>query len=374
MPRKPSTDKKKTVKESPKRELAERKAKSPSPKKAEEKPKKQSPKKSPKKKASPKVKKVGRKKSHPTYARMILDAFEDTKSKVLSGIAIAKFIEDSFPVPENFKRFLRASLKRESEAGNLVRVRGSYRLAKQGVEGGLERLKKPKKEPAKAAVKRSPRKKRAAVEEKDESEGEKAPKAAKKPRNKKEVKEKPKEAKEKVDRAHKEKEPKEVKEKEVKKKPARKGKADAESPKKVVAKKVRGKPRASLEKGEDDGEHGVNIAQSKHSHVWQYYDKKWCNYDHAASDVVEEVYLKYLANRGGGDVRAIKSGQWEYLVDFMAMKQTNIQHENHTVRDIRRVKNLAVEGEEESNNNNNEKEKGNEREKKCRKGKGKRRV
>jgi len=50
------------------------------------------------------------------------------------------------------------------------------------------------------------------------------------------------------------------------------------------------------------------------------------------------VYQKYLENRGDTDVRAVKSGQWEYMVDFMAMKQTNIQHENHTIRNIRRVK------------------------------------
>jgi len=54
---------------------------------------------------------------------------------------------------------------------------------------------------------------------------------------------------------------------------------------------------------------------------------------------VEDVYQNYLSNRGDTDVRAVKSGQWEYQVDFMAMKQTNIQHDNHTVRNIRRVKN-----------------------------------
>lgn len=52
---------------------------------------------------------------------------------------------------------------------------------------------------------------------------------------------------------------------------------------------------------------------------------------------MEEVYQSYLKNRGNTDVRAVKSGEWEYLVDFVAMKQTNIQHENHTIRDIRRV-------------------------------------
>jgi len=54
---------------------------------------------------------------------------------------------------------------------------------------------------------------------------------------------------------------------------------------------------------------------------------------------VEEVYQNYLANRGDTDVRAVKSGTWEYQVDFLGMKQMNIVHDNHTVRNIRRVPN-----------------------------------
>ncbi len=78
-------------------------------------------------------------------------------------------------------------------------------------------------------------------------------------------------------------------------------------------------------------------SSSKYDHLWEYSDNGWKNYDQKAGDILEEVYLKYLANRGDTDVRAVKSGQWEYQVDFMALKQTNIQHPNHTVRDIRRV-------------------------------------
>lgn len=72
-------------------------------------------------------------------------------------------------------------------------------------------------------------------------------------------------------------------------------------------------------------------------HFWQYEHNGWKNYDGKASDVVEGVYQSYLVNRGGTDVRAVKSGEWEYLVDFQQMKQTNIQHEAHTIRNIRRV-------------------------------------
>jgi len=76
----------------------------------------------------------------------------------------------------------------------------------------------------------------------------------------------------------------------------------------------------------------------KGDYLWQYLDGVWKNYDALASNTVEDVYLKYLENRGDTDVRAVKSGSWEYQVDFMAMKQTNIQHANHTTRNIRRVK------------------------------------
>jgi hypothetical protein len=76
---------------------------------------------------------------------------------------------------------------------------------------------------------------------------------------------------------------------------------------------------------------------SRHSHVWQYYDNGWHNYDLPASDLVEDEYLNFEQNPGRCDVRAVKSGEWKYMVDFINMKQTNIEHSNHTVRKIRRV-------------------------------------
>jgi len=70
---------------------------------------------------------------------------------------------------------------------------------------------------------------------------------------------------------------------------------------------------------------------------WQYYDNGWKNYEREAAKVVEEAYQEYVKDPGQFDVRAIKSGHWMYQVDFANMKQTNIQHEAHTVRNIRRV-------------------------------------
>jgi hypothetical protein len=74
---------------------------------------------------------------------------------------------------------------------------------------------------------------------------------------------------------------------------------------------------------------------------WQYNHDGWKNYDKAASDVVEAAYQEWKSNPYT-DVRAIKSGEWQYAVDFTNMEQQNIQHENHTKRLIRRGMMLPV--------------------------------
>jgi len=74
-----------------------------------------------------------------------------------------------------------------------------------------------------------------------------------------------------------------------------------------------------------------------HQTKWQYFDNGWKNYSKEADRTVEECYQEYLKTPGSYDVRSVRSGQWLYQVDFINMKQTNIQHEAHTVRDIRRI-------------------------------------
>jgi hypothetical protein len=69
---------------------------------------------------------------------------------------------------------------------------------------------------------------------------------------------------------------------------------------------------------------------------WEYHHDTWKPYDKSASDVVEAAYQEWHKNPYT-DVRAIKSGEWQYMVDFNNMQQENIQHENHTKRAIRRV-------------------------------------
>ena len=52
---------------------------------------------------------------------------------------------------------------------------------------------------------------------------------------------------------------------------------------------------------------------------------------------MEEEWQKYIKNRMMCDVRAVKSGHFEYQVDFMQWSQQNITHQAHKVRKIRRL-------------------------------------
>ena len=74
-------------------------------------------------------------------------------------------------------------------------------------------------------------------------------------------------------------------------------------------------------------------------HKWQYEERPtvFYDYDSKASTLVEGAYKEYVAAPSQWDVRSIHSGEWCYQVDFPNMIQTNIQHENHTSRVIRRV-------------------------------------
>ena len=71
---------------------------------------------------------------------------------------------------------------------------------------------------------------------------------------------------------------------------------------------------------------------------WQFKDDAgtWSDYDATASAVVEAAYNDWLGNKFV-DVRAVKSGQWIYQIDFAKFEQTNAQHPAHTVRKVQRV-------------------------------------
>jgi len=264
--------------------------------------------------AEPKIKKVKKaakvasKRSHPPYSSMIKKVLKANSPHLMSVYSIASFIRENYDVPENFKRYLRQALKRmEENEKTLIRTRASYRLsAKANKRRSRSRSKSPKRKSKKEEEKESPKKPRAKKEEK--------------PKREKKVKEDAKEV---------------AKEGE---KPQRKRAASSEKAEKEKAEKPK-KKRVSKKSATEEGGKGVAVSGSKYDNVWQFKDDHggWKSYDVTASDTVEEVYQNYLSNRGDNDVRAVHSGQWEYMVDFMAMKQTNIQHPNHTVRDLRRV-------------------------------------
>eukprot|EP01080_Neovahlkampfia_damariscottae_P001621 gene1621-12746_t len=88
---------------------------------------------------------------------------------------------------------------------------------------------------------------------------------------------------------------------------------------------------------EFDDEIEEETFKTKSGYIWQYKDGSFQNYDLEASETVEEVYQQWLKNPGDFDVRSVQSGQFGYMVDFRKLEQMNIVHENHTIRQIRRV-------------------------------------
>eukprot|EP01080_Neovahlkampfia_damariscottae_P005475 gene5475-9293_t len=88
---------------------------------------------------------------------------------------------------------------------------------------------------------------------------------------------------------------------------------------------------------DDEIEEEEEIFKTKSGYIWQYKDGSFQNYDLDASETVEEVYQQWLKNPGDFDVRSVQSGKFSYMVDFRKLEQMNIVHENHTIRQIRRV-------------------------------------
>jgi hypothetical protein len=256
--------------------------------------------------------KVTGKKSHPTYERMIMRAIRTlNKGEATSIIAISNYIFSNYPVPEDkYKRYIKVGLSKGLKNKNLVKVRGSYRLSAKARDIRKRKNKSEKKE--EGAEK--PKRERSASPKKKAAKKDDASKRKKKKKTEKEEA-KPKRARKSKEENNDNNNKKEAPASPKKKRESKKGAAEEEKP---AAAKVKG---------------------TKYDHFWQFKQDNgiWGNYEVNASDTIEDVYQKYLANRGDNDVRAVKSGQWEYQVDFMAMKQTNIQHPNHTVRDIRRV-------------------------------------
>eukprot|EP01098_Paradermamoeba_levis_P002711 TRINITY_DN1316_c0_g1_i2.p1 TRINITY_DN1316_c0_g1~~TRINITY_DN1316_c0_g1_i2.p1 ORF type:complete len:330 (-),score=97.75 TRINITY_DN1316_c0_g1_i2:178-1023(-) len=81
------------------------------------------------------------------------------------------------------------------------------------------------------------------------------------------------------------------------------------------------------------------VTATRSGYLWQYQHDGWKDYDARASEIVESNFETFFKEGDQGPVKVggVKSGEWEYEVDFVKMQQTNLQHANHTVRAIRRI-------------------------------------
>ena len=82
----------------------------------------------------------------------------------------------------------------------------------------------------------------------------------------------------------------------------------------------------------------VLFRRGSQTHKWQFQkdDHSWGDYDADASRAVELAHSSWLINPHI-DVRCVKSGDWEYMVDFNMMQQQNVKHPSHKQRKIQRV-------------------------------------
>lgn len=265
----------------------------------------------------------------PTYRVMVLEALKDLGGRTFhSGIAIGKYIEANYPVPSaTFRRWVRLAIHAAVEEGEIDQKKASYKLTLKGKEVQKEETarEKAKLKASKSLTStKSPEKKR----KRDEKEG---PKKRTTKNSAKSASDVAKETKSKKEASR-----STTKEKEKTKSKSKSARETSSAPTTPTKSKSPTKRAKTSESAPSTPSKPPGL---KNDHIWQYEENsEWKNYATKASDTVEEVYKDYLANRGDTDVRAVKSGQWEYMVDFMAMKQTNIQHDNHTVRNIRRVK------------------------------------
>lgn len=98
---------------------------------------------------------------------------------------------------------------------------------------------------------------------------------------------------------------------------------------------------------EKTGSNFVNVVRNEQPDatdvIWQYYvddgvDNKatgWYDYDTGASRIVENIYREHQLNPQM-DVRRVQSGKFAYHVDFGTLTQTNVTHDDHKQRCIRR--------------------------------------
>merc|ERR1711967_29248 len=99
--------------------------------------------------------------SHPPYATMVQEAIKDLKDRTGSStVAIAKWVESKYTLPDTFKKSLSTALKKMTEDGKLVKKKAATATKKKPAAKVTKKKvvkKKPKKvvkKPKKAAPKK----------------------------------------------------------------------------------------------------------------------------------------------------------------------------------------------------------------------------
>lgn len=220
---------------------------------------------------------VPKRKTKPSYMVMIAKALvalnESEKKLYHSRYKIAKIIKAIYPVPDSFRRYLRLNLKEGVIKSYFLQRRDSFRLGRLGKMGLIPPVK--------------PKKKRALPR----------PMAS------------------------------------------FKATSTLSAPSEAEARRLARRARRQHGTSSASSASAIIPSSTSAKYKWQYQENSstFGDYDPKASALVERAYCEYMAAPSNWDVRSVESGEWCYQVDFPNMIQTNIQHENHRVRRIRRV-------------------------------------
>ena len=81
---------------------------------------------------------------------------------------------------------------------------------------------------------------------------------------------------------------------------------------------------------------GTNV--NNNNNLWEYQDDNgfWQAFRGDHQSMIENVYQQYNTQQRPSTSVEIKAGNWRYLVDIIALTQTNIEHKNRKQRTIRR--------------------------------------
>jgi len=203
---------------------------------------------------------------------MISEALNDIHPKRGVGYkAVLNYIEFTYPVKENFSRYVKQALRAGLDSGIIqIAPIAKYRLSVKG----RKLLEAPQKSKKKTTTKTP----KTNVKKPKPSSTTDSQKTKRKSRSKSPSKEK----------------------KKPKIKPEKK-----KSPPEKKAKKSPPEKKTTKKKSDSSQSTDTVKEKSKFDYIWQYRENNgtWGDYDLKPSDVLEEVYQAYLENREGTDIR-----------------------------------------------------------------------